>query len=336
MGSFLATYSVGLVLLIAAGLDYGLGDPRGWLHPVQIMGWSIDRFTRFILQFCKSPLAQRLVGVGLGLGLIVGSGVAVWAIVALAKRIQPIVGIAVESILLASCFAGRSLRNAAEDVLEPLEQGDLNAARSRLRNYVGRDTEQLSEPEILRAILETVTENATDGVLAPLFYGLLGAAIPGVGAVPLAMAYKAASTLDSTIGYRTAPYTYLGWFSARFEDGLTWVPCRLVVLTLALLSGKPRRVWQICQRDAPQDPSPNSGWSECVYAAILGVQVGGMNWYRGVAKPKPLLGEPLQSIHSSHIRRSLQLTRITFLLWLVGAIVIWLLVHQFGVAGQLL
>lgn len=337
MGSFPITNSAWLVLLIAAGLDYGLGDPKGWLHPVQVMGWSIALLTRFILQSCKKPLAQRLIGVGLGLGVIGGSGFGVWTIVTLAQQIQPILGIAVESILLASCFAGRSLRDAAEDVLDPLEQGDLNTARSRLRNYVGRDTEQLSESEILRAVLETVTENATDGVLAPLFYSLVGAAIPGVGAVPLAMAYKAASTLDSTIGYRTAPYTYLGWFSARFEDGLTWIPCRLVVLTLALLSGKPRRVWQICQRDAPQDPSPNSGWSEGVYAAVLGVQVGGINWYGGVAKPKPLLGEPLHPIAPGHIRRSLRLTRIAFLLWLaVGAIAIGLLEHQFGVTKPLL
>ncbi len=105
------------------------------------------------------------------------------------------------------------------------------------------------------------------------------------------MAYKAASTLDSMVGYREVPYTYLGWFSAKLEDGLTWLPCRLTVLTLSLLSGKPLHIWKICQRDAPQDPSPNSGWSECAYAAVLGVQVGGINHYRGIEKHKPLLGD---------------------------------------------
>jgi adenosylcobinamide-phosphate synthase len=305
-----------IVLLIAAGLDYWLGDPKTWLHPVQVMGWTIAYFTQWIFKLLKNSLAQRIAGMLLGIGLILGSGGLGWAIVSVANHLHPVAGIAVESILLASCFAGRSLRDAAEDVLQPLERGDLVDARSRLSGYVGRDTEDLPEPEVLRAVLETVTENATDGVMAPLFYALLGAAMPGVGGLPFALAYKAASTLDSTIGYRTAPYTYLGWFSARFEDGLTWLPCRLTVLTLALLSGKPGYVWRICQRDAPQDPSPNSGWSECAYAAILGVQMGGTNWYHGVAKPKPWLGEPLQPITPVQIRRALRFTRSVFLLWL--------------------
>ncbi|MFM8007348.1 MAG: CobD/CbiB family cobalamin biosynthesis protein, partial [Dolichospermum sp.] len=108
--------------------------------------------------------------------------------------------------------------------------------------------------------------------------------------------YKASSTLDSMIGYKQAPYTDIGWFSARWEDGFTWLPCRLTVITLSLLSAKPLHVWRICRRDAIKDPSPNSGWSECAYAAILGVQMGGVNWYSGVAKHKPLLGDPIYTI----------------------------------------
>jgi len=132
----------------------------------------------------------------------------------------------------------------------------------------------------------------------------------------LAMAYKAASTLDSTVGYKEAPYTDLGWFSAKLEDVLTWIPCRLTVITLALISGKPIYIWQICQRDAVKDASPNSGWSECAYAAILGVQLGGTNSYRGVLKHKPLLGEPIHPIAAQHICQALQLTRYCFLIWL--------------------
>jgi adenosylcobinamide-phosphate synthase len=239
--------------------------------------------------------------------------------VEMARRSHGWLGITVESILLASCFAGRSLRNAATDVLRPLQANEVEEARSVLSRYVGRDTENLSEPEILRAVLETVTENATDGVMAPLFYALIGAALPGIGSVPLTLAYKAASTLDSMVGYREAPYTYLGWFSARVEDLLTWLPCRLTVLTLALLSGRPLQIWRLCQRDAPKDPSPNSGWSECAYAAALGVQVGGVNWYRGVAKHKPLLGDAISPITPQVINQALQLTRHCFLFWLGGA-----------------
>ncbi len=303
------------ILMIAAVIDYCIGDPKGWWHPVQGMGWVIAHVTKLALRSLKTPIALRSAGVLLGVGLTLGSGICGWLIVTIANQIHVLLGMATASILLASCFAARSLKDAATDVLRPLSVGDLAAARDRLRQYVGRDTENLIEPEVLRAVFETVTENATDGVLAPLFYALLGAAL-GVGSVPLALAYKAISTLDSMVGYRDAPYTDLGWFSAKTEDSLTWLPCRLTVLTLSLLSGRPRYVWQLCYRDAPQDPSPNSGWSECAYAAVLGVQVGGTNWYRGVAKPKPLLGDAIQPITPTVIDHALQLTRWSFLLWL--------------------
>jgi adenosylcobinamide-phosphate synthase len=308
------------VLLLAAALDYIIGDPWGWPHPVRVMGWVISHFTQFAIKHWKSPLERRWAGMVLGTGLIIGSGLAGWLIVRGASWVHPLVGVAVAGILLASCFAGRSLRTAAVDVLQPLTTGQLAQARSNLSQYVGRDTEKLAEPEILRAVLETVTENATDGVMAPLFYAIVGAFLPGVGSVPLALAYKAASTLDSMVGYRREPYTDLGWFSAKLEDLLTWLPCRLTVITLALLSGKPQEVWRLCLRDANKDPSPNSGWSECAYAAILGVQVGGTNWYQGVAKHKPLLGNPVHPITPEKIYQALRLTRYCFLLWLGIAI----------------
>ncbi len=310
-----------VVLIVAAVLDYLIGDPWGWPHPVRVMGWVIDRFTQFAFKH-HNPITLRWAGIVLGVGLVTSSGVVGWLIVQGTSWLHPSFGITVESILLASCFAGRSLRAAAEAVLQPLIAGQQSKSRSTLELYVGRDTENLTEPEILRAVLETVTENATDAVTAPLFYAITGAMIPIVGGVPLALAYKAASTLDSMVGYRQAPYTYLGWFSARLEDGLTWLPCRLTVFTLALLSGKPQRVWRLCCRDAVKDPSPNSGWSECAYAAVLGVQLGGTNWYRGVAKHKPLLGDSVHSITPARINQALQLTRHCFLVWLGIAIVV--------------
>ncbi|HEY9669364.1 MAG TPA: adenosylcobinamide-phosphate synthase CbiB [Coleofasciculaceae cyanobacterium] len=308
------------VLLLAASLDYLIGDPWGWPHPVRVMGWLISRFSQFALKQWNTPPQRRLAGIVLAFVLIIGSGFIGWLIVRGASWIHPLIGIAVESILLASCFAGRSLRAAAVDVLQPLSAEQVDQARSNLSQYVGRDTEKLDEPEILRAVLETVTENATDGVTVPLFYAIIGAFLPGVGSVPLALAYKAASTLDSMIGYRREPYTDLGWFSAKLEDVLTWLPCRLTVITLALWSRKPVKIWSVCLRDAPKDPSPNSGWSECAYAAILGVQVGGTNWYQGIAKPKPLLGDPVYPITPTKIHQALRLTRYCVLLWLSVAI----------------
>ncbi|MBD2411110.1 cobalamin biosynthesis protein [Nostoc calcicola FACHB-389] len=317
-----------IVLIVAALLDYLIGDPWGWPHPVQFIGWVISQLTKFSLQLCQHSLTQRLAGILLGIIVIIGSGVVGFLLVQSARCVHPVLGIVLESILLASCFAGRSLRTAAVAVLQPLTAGDLPEARQILSNYVGRDTQNLSEAEILRAVLETVTENATDAVMAPLFYAIIGVFVPIVGSIPLALAYKASSTLDSMVGYREAPYTYFGWFSARLEDCLTWLPCRLTVITLAVLSGKPMHVWRICRRDAITDPSPNSGWSECAYAAILGVQMGGKNWYRGVAKHKPLLGDAIYPITSNSIYNALQLTRYCFLLWLGIAIAIFLILSN--------
>jgi adenosylcobinamide-phosphate synthase len=313
-------------LISAAALDYLIGDPWGWPHPVQCMGWIIQFYTQTALRSFICPWPLRAAGIWLGVILIGGTGLLSGWFLARVQAWSWALGLLCEIILLASCFAGRSLRHAAEDVLAPLAEDDLLQARSHLRNYVGRDTDQLSRAEILRAILETVTENATDGVMAPLFYALLGTFIPGVGPVPLALAYKAASTLDSMVGYREAPYTHLGWFSARFEDGLTWLPCRLHVLTLGLISGKLYRVLQLCWRDAAKDPSPNAGWSECAYAAILGVRLGGANRYRGVLKRKPFLGDPIAPITGDHIGLALRLTRNSFLLWLSLALLLDLIV----------
>ncbi len=309
-------------LFIAAYLDYLIGDPWECLHPVQVMGWFIHRFTQTALKYCLHPDSRRLAGVVLCWGLILGTAIVSWLLIDVCQWLHPWWGMAVRSIALASCFAGKSLRKAAEDVVAAIKTDDLAAARSQLRMYVGRDTDKLTIPDIYRAILETITENAVDGVMAPLFYAIVGAFIPAIGAVPLAMAYKAASTLDSMVGYRREPYADLGWCSAKTEDVLTWLPCRLTVLTLSIISGKPLIVWRLCWRDARQDPSPNSGWSECAYAAALGVQVGGINYYRGQIQEKPLLGDATRSISPEIIEQALNLTRYSFLLWL-GLLAIW-------------
>ena len=309
-------------LAIAALLDYLIGDPWNWLHPVQVIGWGIKISAQVSLNLTRTPLIQRVCGILLGVVIVSSTAFMGWLIVWACQQIHPLLSLVSGSILLASCFAGRSLRHAADDVLQPLTANNLEAARTALSRYVGRDTANLNRPDLFRAVLETVSENATDGVMAPLFYAILGAALP-IGSVPLALAYKAASTLDSMIGYRDAPYMHLGWFSARFEDGLTWLPCRLTVLTIALLSGQPMQVIGICRRDAPHDPSPNAGWSECAYAAALGVQLGGTNWYHGIAKHKPLLGDPIVPITATHIQQATQLTRLSILIWLGLALIVF-------------
>lgn len=298
-------------LIVAAGIDFAVGDPWGWPHPVQGMGKLIEAYSHWALKRSRSVLAMRTVGIGLAATVIGSSAAVSWIGLALLGAVSPWLRLGGECILLASCFAGRSLRRAAEEVLLPLSAGDYKTARQTLAKYVGRDTDQLSVTEIYRAVLETVSENATDGVFAPLFYAILGGFVGLAG--PAAIAYKAASTLDSMVGYRREPYTHLGWFSARLEDALTWLPCRISVLTVALLSGRPIYVLRQCHRDARADPSPNAGWSECAYAAALGVQLGGTNLYQGKAIAKPLLGEALQPITSAVVKRAFAITRRGFI-----------------------
>jgi adenosylcobinamide-phosphate synthase len=319
--------SPGYVLLLAGFLDYIVGDPWGWLHPVKVIGWLIQSYSNLAIQFCPPGGQRRLAGLALGCLVIIGSGLISWWMLWIGQEIHPILGLTGQVVLLASCFAGRSLRVAAQDVLIPLNRGDLREARSRLSRYVGRDTENLDRAEILRALLETVAENAVDGVTAPLLYAIAGSFSP-LGAAPVAVAYKAASTLDSMVGYLREPYIDLGWFSAQLEDRLTWLPCRLTVLTLCLASGRPREIWQICRRDGIKDPSPNSGWSEAAYAGVLKVQLGGKNSYLGVVKEKPLLGNSTEQISEEKINQALALTRDIFLSWLGIAIAI-----HFGVAN---
>ncbi|MEN9253864.1 MAG: adenosylcobinamide-phosphate synthase CbiB [Gloeomargarita sp. SZTDM-1c_bins_89] len=309
------------IIIVAAGLDYLLGDPPQWLHPVQVMGWGIDRYCRWVWRQEWGARGQKSAGVGLVVGTVGVTVAVVWGGIGLVRSLVPGWAWVLETVWLASSFAGRSLRRAALEVLAPLQAGDLVLARQVLSRYVGRDTAHLSEGEILRAVLETVSENATDGVMAPLFYGLVGAVV-GPSPAVWSLAYKAVSTLDSMVGYRREPYTHLGWASARLEDLLTWLPCRLVVFTIALLSGRPGYVWRVCCRDAPQDPSPNAGWSECCYAAALGVQMGGVNTYQGVVKVKPTLGDPGQPITPTVIHQALTLTRRCFLTWLALGVLV--------------
>jgi adenosylcobinamide-phosphate synthase len=182
------TLETSIVLVGAACLDFILGDPWGWPHPVRWMGLAIQQYCNWIWPRVKHPAALRIAGIVLAVSLVFGSALFAWGAVFLAYQVWQPAGLIVEVLLLASCFAGRSLRAAAEDVLRALNKKSVEGARTALSQYVGRDTAELSESEILRAILETVAENSTDGVMAPLFYALLGLAFPDVGPVPLAIA----------------------------------------------------------------------------------------------------------------------------------------------------
>jgi adenosylcobinamide-phosphate synthase len=308
------------IFLAAWVLDRILGDPVRWVHPVQAMGWLISRWRDWSFRYFKNaPFLLKLSGLVLTLLLTLGSAALVWAVILGAGLMHPLFGWGTEVVILASGLAGRSLQDAAWAVLKPLKAGNLSQARETLAIYVGRDTEHLDSSEVLRAVVETVAENTTDGVLAPLFWAVIGGA-------PLVMAFKAASTLDSMIGYRWGLYESFGWAGARLDDVLNWVPARLMALSVGVLSGKLGTVMRIVRRDAAQDPSPNAGVSIAAFAAALGVRLGGENSYHGEKKIKPFLGNALYPLTQETAEQTLQLLDRLQILWVVIGFVLlkWL------------
>jgi adenosylcobinamide-phosphate synthase len=274
------------VVLAAVVLDLVLGDPRALPHPVMAIGR--------LIAFLESPL-RRLVGnVRLAGVLLLLTTVGVtYAVAALlikaAYAVSPEAGFIVGLYLAWVSLAARSLHVESGKVAKALESGDLPGARLALSYIVGRETDQLGEGEIIRGAVETVAENTGDGVIAPLFYLMLGGP-------PLALAYKAVNTLDSMVGYKSERYLDFGRASALFDDLANYLPARLTGLLMVLaapicaLSGS--GAWRIMRRDCRNHSSPNSGFPEAAAAGALGVQLGGANRYFGKLVEKPTIGEP--------------------------------------------
>jgi adenosylcobinamide-phosphate synthase len=315
------------VTALGAGflLDQLLGDPPSWPHPVRWIGRLIH-----LLEPPLRRLVRERLGGCLLLGLVVlATGAVVWAALYLASVVHSGLRVAVAALLIYAGLAARSLADEARLVLASCEKGDWPEARRRLARIVGRDTENLAPVEIYRATIETVAENATDGVVAPLLYAALG------GPVGLWI-YKAISTLDSMVGYRNERYRHFGWASARADDLANWVPARLTWLLLALaapLTGhNGRQALRIGWRDGRKHPSPNAAWAEAAMAGALGVQLGGPATYQGVPSLKPTLGDPAAPLTLEAARRAIKVMQICAWLALVLACAVAL--ATFGWAWQ--
>lgn len=340
----------GLVVLAWAA-DRLVGDPPWCPHPVVVMGWWISRLQRWLEAWAGDrPVRLRLAG-GLITALLVGcSGLAGWGLEWLARTALAAGGwwaggaVLLLTAALASALAGRSLEQAVRAVMELLPEPDerttiagetalppadpLAPARRRLAWIVGRDTDGLDRRGILRALAETASENGVDGLFAPLFWMLVGAALwgaglsAGPGPLALAWAFKAASTLDSMLGYRRGRLRWLGSAGARLDDLLVWLPCRLTAASLALAGGRPWRaaaVLRAALADGRSDPSPNAGVSQAAYAQLLGVQLGGVNHYGGEARSKPLLAAGCPAATATSVERMLALNLRLSALWLALA-----------------
>ena len=312
-------------LALACMCDAAIGDPRSWPHPVRLMGLAIMWFEQRARLLWRSPQELRWAGIFLAVVLPLLSYAAGWLLILCATSIHDWIGRGVGVILAATTLAWRDLMDHVGAVARALTAGVLPQARQAVARIVGRDTETLTEVEEVRATVETIAESASDGVIAPLLCLLLGGA-------PLAMAYKAVSTLDSMVGHRDERYQDFGWASARLDDVVNWIPARVTAGLFVLASwpvfrrlDKTRQAWAMLLRDGMKHPSPNSGRPEAAMAGALGVQLGGINRYDGVASVRPHLGDAREPLAPCHIAQARMMMTTAYLLAIVCSVVwLWL------------
>jgi len=305
-------------LVVASGLalllDAALGDPPWLPHPVRAIG----RAARAL----EPPLAARfgrtrLAGAVFAVAIIGGSAALAWLALGLARLVSPPFELLVATVLLYTTFAARDLDREASGVTRALRAGDLPGARRALARIVGRDTHDLDTREVVRGGVESVAESTLDGCDAPLFWALVGGA-------PAALAFKAASTLDSLVGHRDERYRDFGTAAARTDDALCWLParaCRVLFPLAAALTGlRAADAWRIAWRDGHKSPSPNAGIPEAAAAGALGVQLGGLNFYAGEPHPRPVLGDRTRELEVGDLPSAVRLMyAVTGLAWLAFA-----------------
>jgi len=280
-------------LCIAGGyiLDLIFGDPRWLPHPVRGIGRAIQKLETPLRRACGRY--EKIGGGLLAIIIIGGTLLVTYAIVAVARRMHPGLGVGASVFFLYTALATKDLKVESMRVYVELKGKNWAAARRQLAMIVGRDTQNLDSEEMIRATVETIAEGITDGIVSPLFYAFLGGA-------PLAMAFKAVSTLDSMVGYKNDRYKDFGWASARLDDIANYLPARLTALLLPVAAWRCGRsagdAWRTIQRDGRKNPSPNSGLSEAGMAGALGVRLGGTNFYGGRAVRKPYIGDPKRAL----------------------------------------
>lgn len=307
------------VILAAVALDLLLGDPRWLAHPVVYIGKLIGLLERVLRRFA---IKETVAGVVLLVGTVAATVAAADALIRSLAVIFPWAGIAAGIFFSYTCLAARSLHQESKLVAEALAAGDLPEARRLLSYIVGRDTEELDEPDIWRALVETVSENTSDGVIAPLFYLMIGGPVLG-------LAYKAVNTLDSMVGYKNDRYLKFGRASARCDDLLNYLPARLTGLLMVAaaplvgLSG--RGAWRIMVRDGRNHSSPNSGYPEAAAAGALGVRLGGTNLYGGIPVPKPTIGDDSRPLSLQAYRGAVRLMYGAEALLVAGLLAVTLL-----------
>ena len=315
-------------LIIGSIVDFILGDPRGLWHPVQGIGWVISRLERILRRiFPSGKTGERWAGGLLViLTLLISVGLPALLLLLL-SFMHPLLSFLLSCIFCWQMLAAKSLRVESMKVQEALEQEGLEAGRRAVSMIVGRDTRDLTEEGVIKAAVETVAENTSDGVTAPLFYMILAGPLGGI-------AYKAVNTMDSMVGYKNETYQYFGTCAARLDDAANFIPARLSALFMigaAFLAGYDgKNAWRIFKRDRKKHKSPNAAHTEAVMAGALNVRLAGDAWYFGKLFKKPFIGDDIRPVERQDIARACRLEYATALLQLLvlGALkaaVIWIL-----------
>lgn len=302
-------------------LDCLLGDPEKMPHPVIWMGKAISRLEKWLRRHLpQTPKGERTGGRILAFTLPVGTLLISGGLCWLFWWIHPLLGLALQILWCWQALAMRCLAKESRNVYRCLKTEGLEAGRNAVARIVGRDTAQLSEQGVIKATVETVAENFSDGVLAPLLYMLIGGA-------PLALAYKAINTMDSMVGYKNDKYLHFGRAAAKLDDVANYIPSRisalLWIVASPLAGGSLKNAWKIWRRDRRNHASPNSAQTESACAGSLGIQLAGPASYFGKRLEKPYIGDAVREIEPEDILRT---NRIMIAASVVG-VILGLVIH---------
>lgn len=300
--------------------DLLFGDPEWFPHPVRITGKFINLLENF-LRGNRSKTGEKIKGAILVVLVLIFSGGTTYLILEISRQVNKYLWYFIWIFIGWTTIAVKDLHIKSTAILDRLEEGNLEEARKELSKIVGRDTEKLTEDKIIKATVESIAENTSDGIVAPLFYLILGGPV-------LAMIYKAINTLDSMVGYRNEKYINFGWASAKLDDIANFIPARitgfLISLSSLILGYGFLNSFKIMIRDGKLHPSPNSGIPEAAISGALQIRLGGPSSYQGKEFKKPYIGEDKREISPSIIREALNISFLSsILMFFAGVFFKW-------------
>lgn len=305
-----------ILIMVVAGfwLDLLLGDPHSWPHPVKVMGRLIYYLTNKFNHPVYSSHQKRWLGLMTWIITVGLSGIIIYFILYFC-RFNQLLYLLVGTYFSYTCISTQQLAIEARKIIKLLQKKDLALARQQLAMIVGRDTKNLNREEILKATIETVAENTSDGVIAPLCYLMLGG--PTLGII-----YKSINTLDSMIGYNNEKYRDFGRFAAKCDDLVNYLPARITWLLLIIsgwiLQGDVHEAWLVGKRDCKKHLSPNSAFPEAVVAGMLHLQLGGPHYYFGKLVNKPYIGDDFQvTVDINHLKKTITMLYLTAIISLI-------------------